>query len=289
MSNIAAIMYDFDKTLSPKDMQDYAFSSKIGMPAEEFWGRCNELMHANNMDSILAYMYYMVKLAREIGWKLTRDEFRISGRNVKLFPGVEEWFSRINEYGKSIGLEVEHYVISSGVKEIIEGTPIAKEFRGIFAAEFLYDEDGEAIWPAMAVNYTSKTQFIYRINKDVLDVTDSRKLNESTPEENKRIPFSNMIYLGDGLTDVPCMKLVKTSGGHSVAVYQKEGGEAEKLLLQGRAGYIAPADFREGQRLDTTIKAILNVIAAGSVATSIYVEDKGTAQKRLSKREENKV
>ncbi len=289
MSKIAAIMYDFDKTLSPKDMQDYAFSPEIGMPAEEFWGRCNELMHENNMDSILAYMYYMVKIAKEIGWKLTRDEFRRSGKNVRLFPGVTEWFSRINEYGRSAGLEVEHYVISSGLKEIIEGTPIAGEFRGIFAAEFLYDENGEAIWPAMAVNYTSKTQFIYRINKDVLDVTDSRKLNESTPEENKRIPFSNMIYLGDGLTDVPCMKLVKSSGGHSVAVYQKEGGEAEKLLLQGRAGYIAPADFREGERLDKTIKAILDVIAAGSVTTSIYVEDKMTAETRLSKKEENKT
>ena len=283
MSRIAAIMYDFDRTLSPKDMQDYAFSPEIGMPAEEFWRRCNDLMHANNMDSILAYMYYMVKMAKEKNITLSRDMFRASGKNVKLFPGVLEWFSRINEYGKSVGLTVEHYVISSGIKEIIEGTQIANEFRRIYAAEFYYDENGEAVWPSMAVNYTSKTQFIYRINKDVLDVTDSRRLNESTPEENKRIPFSNMIYLGDGLTDVPCMKLVKTNGGHSIAVYQKEGGEAEKLLLQGRAGYIAPADFREGQRLDTTIKAILDVIAAGSVATSIFIEDKKTAADNLSK------
>ena len=280
MSRIAAIMYDFDRTLSPKDMQDYAFSPEIGMPAEEFWASCNELMYENNMDSILAYMYYMIKIAKEKGIKLTREMFRRSGRNVKLFPGVTEWFSRINEYGKSVGLTVEHYVISSGIKEIIEGTPIADEFRRIYAAEFYYDENGEATWPAMAVNYTSKTQFIYRINKEVLDVTDSRRLNESTPEEQKRIPFQNMIYIGDGLTDVPCMKLVKTSGGHSVAVYQKEGGEAEKLLLQGRAGYIAPADYRENTQMDKTIKAILDLIAASSKTTEIYVDDLESAKSR---------
>ncbi|MBP5208943.1 MAG: haloacid dehalogenase-like hydrolase [Clostridia bacterium] len=280
MSKIAAIMYDFDKTLSPKDMQDYAFSPEIGMPAEEFWRRCNDLMHENNMDSILAYMYYMVKMAKEKGIKLTRQMFRASGKNVRLFPGVTEWFSRMNEYGKSKGLTVEHYVISSGIREIIEGTEIAHEFRRIYAAEFYYDNNGEAVWPAMAVNYTSKTQFIYRINKEVLDVTDARRLNESTPEEQKRIPFTNMIYIGDGLTDVPCMKLVKTSGGHSVAVYQKEGGEADRLIIQGRAGHIAPTDFREGSRLDTTIKAILDVIAANSATTEAYIEDLQSAKLR---------
>jgi 2-hydroxy-3-keto-5-methylthiopentenyl-1-phosphate phosphatase len=285
MSRIAAIMYDFDRTLSPKDMQDYAFSPEIGMPAEEFWRRCNDLMHANNMDSILAYMYYMVKMAKEKNITLTRDMFRASGKNVKLFPGVTEWFSRINEYGRSVGLTVEHYVISSGIKEIIEGTQIADEFRRIYAAEFYYDENGEAVWPSMAVNYTSKTQFIYRINKEVLDVTDSRRLNESTPEEKKRIPFSNMIYVGDGLTDVPCMKLVKTSGGHSIAVYQDEGGEADKLIAQGRAGHIAPADYRENSRMDKTVKAILDLIAANSITTEMYVDDLETAKKRIEKKE----
>ncbi len=280
MSRIAAIMYDFDRTLSPKDMQDYAFSPEIGMPAEEFWRRCNDLMYANNMDSILAYMYYMVKIAKEKNIKLTREMFRHSGKNVKLFPGVTDWFSRINEYGQSIGLTVEHYVISSGIKEIIEGTPIANEFKRIYAAEFYYDENGEATWPAMAVNYTSKTQFIYRINKDVLDVTDSRRLNESTPEEQKRIPFPNMIYIGDGLTDVPCMKLVKTGGGHSVAAYQLEGGEADRLIIQGRAGHIAPADYRENTQMDKTIKAILDLIAASSKTTEMYVSDLEAAKNR---------
>ncbi len=283
MSRIAALMYDFDRTLSPKDMQDYAFSPEIGMPAEEFWRRCNDLMKKNNMDSILAYMYYMVKMAKEKNIFLSREMFRRSGKNVKLFPGVTEWFSRINEYGESKGLQVEHYVISSGIKEIIEGTPIAGEFKRIFAAEFLYDENGEAVWPSMAVNYTSKTQFIYRINKDVLDVTDSKRLNDSMPEEKKPVPFPNMIYIGDGFTDVPCMKLVKSTGGHSIAVYQHEGEVADTLLLQGRAGNIAPADYREGTQMDKTVKAILDLIAANSRTTELYVDDLEAAKARSKK------
>lgn len=270
---VAAIMYDFDKTLSPKDMQDYAFTPEIGMEAEEFWRRCNDLMYKNNMDSILAYMYYMVRESKSRGIELTRQRFMRSGKNVKLFPGVDGWFDAINAFGSSLGLSVEHYVISSGLKEIIEGTPIAGYFKRIYAAEFLYDEHGIAVWPAMAVNYTSKTQFVYRINKGVLDVTDDRRLNESTPEELKRVPFSNMIYIGDGLTDVPCMKLVKLNGGHSVAVYQNEHGEAKRLLLQGRANYIAPADYSPGGRLEQTIRAVLRLIAAGNDATEIYLSD----------------
>lgn len=270
---IAAIMYDFDKTLSPKDMQDYAFTPTIGMEAEEFWRRCNQLVTENNMDSILGYMYNMVKESERLGRKLTRAEFMASGKSVKLFDGVETWFSRINEYGASLGLQVEHYVISSGIKEIIEGTSIAKEFKRIYAAEFFYDENGVAVWPAMAVNYTSKTQFVYRINKGVMDVTDNKRLNASTPEELKRVPFSNMVYIGDGLTDVPCMKLVKSSGGHSVAVYQNEHGDAMDLLRQGRAGYIAPADYTEGSKMEKVIFAILDLIAAGTKTSAIYIED----------------
>lgn len=277
MSNIAAIMYDFDKTLSPKDMQEYAFTPEIGMEASEFWRRCNELSVANDMDSILAYMFYMVKESKEHGLKLTREEFRRSGKSVKLFPGVTEWFDRVNEYGSLKGLRVEHYVISSGIKEIIEGTPIAKHFKRIYAAEYYYDDDGLASWPAMAVNYTSKTQFVYRINKGVLSVTDDRGLNESTPEAEKRVPFSNMIYIGDGLTDVPCMKLVKSSGGFSVAVYQGNGEEAKKMLIQGRAGFTAPADYSKDGKLDTTIKALLDQIAAGSKTNAIYMSDKREA------------
>ncbi len=270
---IVAIMYDFDKTLSPKDMQEYAFTPDIGMEAAEFWAKCNGMMYDYNMDSILAYMYFMVTESKRKGICLTRDYFRSRGVDVKLFDGVIEWFANINKYAESIGVQLEHYVISSGLKEIIEGTPIAHEFKEIYAAEFYYDEHGEAVWASMAVNYTSKTQFIYRINKGVLSVTDHRGLNESMPDRQKRIPFRNMIYIGDGLTDVPCMKLVKSSGGHSVAVYQSRGDEAFRLLQKGRVSYVAKADYTEGGKLDGIIKAILNQIKATDITTNIYLSE----------------
>ncbi len=270
---IAAIMYDFDKTLSTKDMQEYAFIPGIGMTAEEFWGECNRLTKENNMDQILSYMYVMLREAR--GKKLlNRSEFNKLGESVELFSGVADWFERINAYGESIGVTVEHYIISSGVKEIIEGTPIAKYFKEIYAAEFLYDEDNVPVWPAMAVNYTSKTQFLFRINKGVLDVTEHRELNTYTAEEERRVPFSNMIYIGDGFTDVPCMKLVKVNGGHSVAVYSSDDDTAHEIMQQGRVDYMAKTDYRAGEKLENTVFAILDLIKANHTTTQIKLADK---------------
>lgn len=270
---IAAIMYDFDKTLSTKDMQEYAFIPGIGMTAEEFWGECNRLTKENNMDQILSYMYVMLREAR--GKKLlNRAEFNKLGESVELFSGVADWFERINAYGESIGVTVEHYIISSGVKEIIEGTPIAKYFKEIYAAEFLYDEDNVPVWPAMAVNYTSKTQFLFRINKGVLDVTEHRELNTYTAEEERRVPFSNMIYIGDGFTDVPCMKLVKVNGGHSVAVYSSDDDTAHEIMQQGRVDYMAKTDYRAGEKLESTVFAILDLIKANHTTTQIKIADK---------------
>lgn len=265
---IAAIMYDFDKTLSTKDMQEYAFIPGIGMTAEKFWGECNRLTKENSMDQILSYMYVMIHEAR--GKKLlNRKEFNKLGESVELFSGVSTWFERINAYGESIGVDVEHYIISSGVKEIIEGTPIAKYFKEIYAAEFLYDDSGVPVWPAMAVNYTSKTQFLFRINKGVLDVTEHRELNEYTPEEERRIPFTNMIYIGDGFTDVPCMKLVKVNGGHSVAVYSEDGDSARAIMKQGRVDYLARANYEKGSDLENTVFSILDLVKANYVTTQL--------------------
>ena len=269
---ITAILYDFDKTLSTKDMQEYAFIPGLGMTAEEFWGKCNELTHENNMDQILSYMYVMLTEAR--GKKLlNRSEFTKLGESVELCPGVDTWFDRVNAYGEKNGLKIEHYVISSGLKEIIEGTPIAGYFKEIYAAEFLYDQDDVPVWPAMAVNYTSKTQFLFRINKGVLDVTDHRSLNTFTPEENRRIPFGNMIYIGDGYTDVPCMKLVKVNGGHSIAVHSDSKQTALDILKQGRVDYICPSDYTAGSKLEHTVFTVLDLISANNAAFFLHQED----------------
>lgn len=273
---IAAILYDFDKTLSPKDMQEYAFIPEIGMDAESFWAKCSAVMMEHRMDEILAYMLVM-KQEAEGKMLLTREVFKRLGKSVQLFPGVESWFKRVNRYGESCGIEIEHYIISSGLKEIIMGTQIAKEFKEIYAAEYCYDENGLAIWPAMAVNYTSKTQFLFRINKGVLDVTEHKGLNEFTPEDNRRVPFRNMIYIGDGLTDVPCMKLVKVNGGHSIVVYHDRKKNANRMILQGRVDFVVPADYTQDSRMERTVFAVLDQIQAAGCVGALQTEDRRRA------------
>lgn len=258
---IVAIMYDFDKTLSPKDMQEYGFISELGMKSEDFWEKSRVNMVNHNMDQILAYMLTILQEA-EGRMLLTRNVFNEMGRHVKLFDGLDTWFDRINSYWDKLGLKIEHYIISSGLKEIIEGNEIAHNFKEIYAAEYCYNEKNVPIWPAMAVNYTSKTQFLFRINKGVLDVTEHKGLNESTPDDKKRIPFSNMIYIGDGMTDVPCMKLVKINGGHSIAVYHDDRCIADSLISQGRVDFVVNADYSENSEMEKTVYTILNQIAA---------------------------
>ena len=183
---------------------------------------------------------------------------------MTLFAGVKEWFSRINAYGAGRGIRILHYINSSGLKEIIEGTEIAHEFRKIYACSFLYDVDGIAYWPAVAVNYTNKTQFIFKINKGVESVFDSKLVNRYIPENERPIPFKHMIYVGDGTTDIPCMRLVKNSGGHSIAVYNPDQKGARRemasLIHDNRVSHVCPADYSEGSDMDVLGKTIIDKI-----------------------------
>jgi len=258
---IVALMYDFDKTLSPKNMQDYGFMKGLGVTSKEFWETCTKMTKENQMDSILSYMFLMLEKGRG-KFMFRREEFQKLGKSVKLFSGVTTWFDRMNEYCASKGLKCEHYLLSSGLKEIVEGTEIADKFKEIYAAEFLYDADGIAVWPAMAVNYTSKTQFLYRINKGVLDVTEQKDLNRYVPDDERPVPFRNMIYFGDGDTDIPCMKLTKLNGGHSIVVYEKDKKEADRLVNENRANFALKADYSKGKALEKTVKAVIDQIAA---------------------------
>lgn len=263
---IVAIMYDFDKTLCTKDMQEYAFIPALGMTAEEFWKEAQELTDREEMDSILAYMLKMVEKAKEKKIHIQRSTLQKMGEDVEFFEGVESWFDRINGYAREIGIRVEHYIVSSGLKEIIEGTPIAKQFKKIYACEFLYDYTGMIQWPKFAVNYTTKTQFLFRINKGVLtvDTRSERELNAYKEDRERRIPFSNMIYVGDGLTDVPCMKLVKVNGGQSIAVYNRDQGrqQAGDLMKANRVNFVVPADYSEGSQIEVAVKVIMNKVKA---------------------------
>lgn len=259
-----ALIYDFDGTLAPGNMQEYDFIPAVGKSNKEFWTEANSLAEQQDADMVLTYMARMIQAARSKGLSLRREAFRESGRKVELFPGVREWFGRINRYGAERGIRILHYINSSGLKEIIEGTGIAHEFRKIYACSFLYDVDGIAYWPAVAVNYTNKTQFIFKINKGVESVSDSKQVNRYIPEKDRPVPFSRMIYVGDGTTDIPCMRLVKNYGGHSIAVYNPEQRSALRemasLIQDNRVNHVCPADYSEGSDMDTIVKMIIDKI-----------------------------
>ena len=256
------ILYDFDKTLCTTDMQEYDFIKNLGMTSDAFWGEAAAITATHEVEKILAYMFVMIKKCKEKGIPLTEEYLRSCGQHVELFNGVLTWFDHINEYGRSQGVEIEHYIISSGTYEIIQGTPIAKYFKRIYACRYMYDENGEALWPALAINYTLKTQYIYRISKGTLDVTDDYNLNRQQDESLRRIAYHNMIYIGDGLTDIPCMKLVKERGGKSIAVYPEGNREHVKPLVEdARINYVCVADYSPESPLEKIVKLMIEKMA----------------------------
>lgn len=291
---VLAICYDFDKTLSPDDMQAQGYIQEVGYDVDDFWKESNKLAEDNDMDQNLAYMYKMVEKAHG-KLVLNRTALEDYGSRVRLFPGVQEWFARIKKYGKEHGVIVEHYIISCGLKEMIDGTSLAKngDFEKIYASSFYYDKDGVALWPAQVINYTNKTQFLFRISKGILNVND-QGVNDSFGMDEIRVPFRNMVYIGDSDTDVPCMKLVNSYGGHSIGVYNadtKDKTKVHKMMREGRIKYYMPADYREGTELDGLVKAIINRTATNEVLENIYAQCKNETyetDKLSSEDEKNK-
>jgi hypothetical protein len=284
---VVAICYDFDKTLSPDDMQAQGFIQKLGYEIGDFWKKSNGFAIKNDMDQNLAYMFTM---KTESAGKVlfTKTELAKFGSEVKLFPGVEDWFERIRKYGEEKGVIVEHYIISSGLKEMIEGTSIAKKgaFKKIYATSFYCDENGVAVWPAQVVNYTNKTQFLFRITKGVLDVNNAA-VNDFFSENDLRVPFRNMIYLGDSDTDIPCMKLVKTRGGYSIGVFNPETNDRKKvykMTRDNRIDYFVPADYSENTELDILIKTIIDKTVFNELLEKKKNNDKKEAGTRKLRR-----
>jgi len=263
-SNKVAIMYDFDKTLCTMNMQEYSLLPLLHTTPLEFWSKVSSFSKEENMDPTLAYMYLLLDEAKKNNIKITKEFLFSLGKDIKLYQGVESYFDRINEYGKKLNLEIEHYVISSGTREILKGCSIFDKFTRVYACTYHYNEFGEADWPAVCINYTVKTQFLYRINKNAMDVYDSNTINAHIDAHLKNIPFANMIYIGDGLTDVPCMVIVKNSGGHSIAVYTDENKTASNLVNDERVNYMAKADYSDGGELDTILKRLLDYISMNS-------------------------
>lgn len=253
------MIYDFDKTLSPRDMQEFHYIGSLGYedPAA-FWKECDEFSKKHNCDGILSYMYLTIAKNPE----LTRKQLIEEGRYIKLYEGVKTWFSRINEYGKKHHVKVEHYVISSGLTDIIKGTEIAGEFKKIYACSYAYDSNGKVLWPSRVVNYTMKTQYLFRINKGVLTETNDEDLNDSTPDTEKYIPLNNMIYFGDGSTDVPSMKVVQQNGGTTIAVFADDSrrNKADKLFSDKRASFAVKADYSKGSKIEKIVQGIIDAL-----------------------------
>ncbi len=261
-----AIAYDFDGTLSPGNMQEYNFIPALNMRSHEFWELVDALKKNNEMDSILAYMYVMLEEARKHRIAVRREDFQNFGAKIQFFEGVTTWFTRINAYAARKNIQLEHFIISSGIREMIEGTAIYPHFKKVYASGFLFDYHGVACWPAFAINYTNKTQFLFRINKGCLDPNDHQIINRFIPKAERLVPFENMIFIGDGETDIPCMRLVKNEGGYAIAVYPPEqtgsAAHAQLLLKEGRASLAAPADYREKSPLDLAVKAMIDRLEA---------------------------
>ena len=263
---ICAILYDFDSTLAVTDMQNFGFIPSLGMTPAEFWGETAKFTAETGCERILSFLYTMIAQAKKKGITITRDFLRNCGKNISFFPGVTTWFSRINQFGAEHGVKVEHYIVSSGNSEIIEGCPIAKEFAKIYGCEYVYDEEGKAIWPKLAINYTQKTQYFFRIAKGAVEANDDAGVNEKA--KTKRIPYSNIVYIGDGMTDIPSMIIVKNNGGRSIAVYPK--GKEEKvqnLYDDGRVNFLCQADYSSGKNLEKVMKLIIQSISVNHQLT----------------------
>lgn len=263
-----ALIYDFDGTLAPGNVQEHTFIPGLGIEKDVFWAEVRRLAEMHDADEILVYMWHILETARAKGLPITRGAFQEHGRNTPLFDGLDTWFDRIDRYGEERGLDIEHYIISSGTQEMIEGCPISTRFRKIYASRFIYDEQGQAAWPGVAINYTNKTQFLFRINKGIESTWDNSKINRYMPHGDRPLPFTRMVFLGDGETDIPSMKMVRNLEGHSVAVFDPEKwGEPRtqehvfRLIAEDRADFTVPADYRAGTQLDITVKGILGRIA----------------------------
>jgi 2-hydroxy-3-keto-5-methylthiopentenyl-1-phosphate phosphatase len=266
----AAIAYDFDGTLSPGNMQEHSFIPKLGIPKELFWEEANKIARDNDMDGILAYMQLMLQKSREKGIPIRKLDFISYGKDIRLFPGVDSYFDMINEYAFKQGIQIDHHIISSGLREFISGTSIARHFRNIFASGFKYDQNEVAEWAALAINYTNKTQYLFRINKGIDNSYDNDLINRFLPEDKKPVPFHRMIYIGDGETDVPAMKMLKYQGGATIAVFNPEITETasgisqelmcRELITQKRVDYIARADYSKDSDLVNTIKLLIDKI-----------------------------
>lgn len=263
-----ALVYDFDGTLAKGNVQEHSFIPNVGLDKSSFWREVKRRTRAHDADEVLMYMWYMLERAQVSNVRITRGNLEDQGKATPVFNGLDTWFDRINAFGSEMGLDIQHFIISSGNEELIVGSSLAKHFSHIWASKCVFDEDGNAVWPGLAINYTNKTQYLFRINKGIDNSWDNEAVNRWIPAKSRPIPFSRMIFFGDGDTDIPAMKMVRHQGGYSVAVFDpssfsdaKSQEKIYKLIAEDRVHYVAPADYAEGTQLDVVTRGVLSRIA----------------------------
>jgi len=263
--NTIAVVYDFDGTLSPQPMQEYTVLPQLGIKAKDFWDEVGRESRETISEQMLVYMRLMLEKAELKKVHIGRDDLRSMATNIEYFPGVESWFERINDFVQQEArshVKVEHYIVSAGLREILDGISIHHHFRRIFASEYHFDHHGVATFPKLLITDTTKTQYLFRINKGREELTET--INDHMPEEQRPIPFNNMIYIGDGLTDVPSMTVTKQNGGHTIAVYRKGSSKGKNvcrdLLKAQRVDFIAPADYTADSQLESRMQALLRAV-----------------------------
>ena len=271
---------------APLNMQEYDFLKAIGIKnKKKFWDENAKLVKEHNASNILCYMKLMIDKAKASHVSIKREQFVDFGKSIELYKGVEEWFDLINEIGKKEGVVIQHYINSSGLKEMIEGTKIGRKFKQIYACSFMY-EDGIAVWPSVAVDFTAKTQFLFMINKGISSISENYKVNQYIEESERPIPFKHMIYFGDGETDIPCMRLIKQQKGNSIAVYKprdkKKKQCAEKLVSEGRVNFACAADYSKEGEIYKIVEAIVKQIKSNHDFTQLEIRN----QKKFEKPKE---
>jgi 2-hydroxy-3-keto-5-methylthiopentenyl-1-phosphate phosphatase len=265
-----ALVYDFDGTLAKGNCAEHGLMPALGLNEHsDFWPEVNRKNRERDGDEILTYLGELAKCARDEGKQdeLKPESLQAYGKSIPLFPGVVGWFDAINRFASDQGIALSHYIVSSGLEEMIRGTPVAKHFKKIFGCRYHYDEaTGHAKWPAVAIDYTTKTQYLFRINKGIENSWDNVTINEYIEPGERPVPFDHMIYFGDGDTDIPAMKMVKAQGGCSLAVFDgdkwdqgKTQEKIEKLISEERANYVVQGDYTSGSQLDVTVRGILRL------------------------------
>jgi hypothetical protein len=263
----AALIYDFDGTLAPGNMQGHGLLAALGHELEpDFWTKGAGIAKEQDADEVLVYMWRILQDAKAKNIPVTKQTLAAFGAKVPLFPGVYGWFKRTKAFAADHGLELHHYVVSSGLFEMIQGCSIVHEFAHVFASKYMYDDQGQATAPGVAINYTTKTQYLFRINKGIMNSSDRRSLNGYTSVDARPIPFERMIFLGDGDTDIPTMKMITYKGGEAIGVFGEWSEAASRQLIhrlieEDRVKRVAPADYREDSQLDVMIKGLLGRMA----------------------------